>query len=188
MSLSRSVIAELFKKNNLLDEFKEQEPVFVWTEVAGELGKITRPKKVKGDSLVLEVPSAAAKQELSFLEDDFLKKLNENLSYNRIEKLKFQLGEFRDESQDAPPEFNPDSVKLSEEELKKIDSAVAEADLGSATGDSLRQLLITQQKKRKIRLANGWKECPACGGVFSDQRCPYCGFPHGEVDTPRSNR
>ncbi len=185
MTLSRSALARVFKKNNLLEEFREQEAVFAWTEVAGELGKVARPRKVSGSSLILEVPSAAAKQELSFLEDQFLEKLNENLRETRIEKLRFELGEFRDEPDNRAIDL--DSVTLTDEEIEKIDGAVDDSGLEGPARESLRRLLLTQQRKRKQRLESGWNECPACGGVFPDKRCPYCGFPFREVDTGRAN-
>ncbi len=179
MTLGRELLAAIFRKNNLVTEYREQEPIFVWTEVAGELGKIARPKKVKGNSLILEVPSAAAKQELTFLEEEFLEKLNENLTETRIEKLKFQLGQFPRGPREEEVDFDIESVELSEAELEEIDRAVEKAGLADSTRESLKSLLITQQKKRKVRLESGWSECPSCGGIFPGDSCPYCGLDRG---------
>ena len=182
MTLDRGSLAAIFKKNNLLSEYEEQEPVFVWTEIAGELGKVARPKKVQGGSLVLEVPSAAAKQELSFLEEEFLKKLNENLTHSKVDSIKFEMGRFSEET-GGDEEVNLDEITLSDEEIKRIDEALEETELEESTRRSLRSLLVTQQKKRKSRLKQGWHECPACGGVFPDFKCSYCGYDRREVDT-----
>lgn len=177
MTVEKSVLYAVFKRNNLLKEYEEQEPVFVWNQIVGEVGKIARPKKVKGNSLVLEVPSAAAKQELSYLEEQFLTELNDNLDNTRIEKLKFELGRFPSRGSDQEEEgFDLDEVTLSEAELERIEEALSETKLVEETKESLRKLLITQEKKRKIRLDSGWKECPACGGVCPGNKCPYCGF------------
>ncbi|MFB6291220.1 MAG: DUF721 domain-containing protein [Candidatus Bipolaricaulia bacterium] len=183
MTLDRTSLAAIFKKNNLLSEYEEQEPVFVWTEIAGELGKIARPKKVRSGSLILEVPSAAAKQELSFLEEDFLKKLNDNLTHTKIDSLKFQLGQFSEGRGEGSDSYDLDKISLTEGEKRKIDQALTEAELEESTRRSLKALLITQQKKRRARLNQGWHECPACGGVFPDDKCSHCGFDRREVDT-----
>lgn len=183
MTLDRGSLAAIFKKNNLLSEYEEQEPVFVWTEIAGELGKVARPKKVQGGSLVLEVPSAAAKQELSFLEEEFLEKLNENLNHSKVDSLKFKMGQFSEEPGSDDEGIDLKEISLSDEEMSKIEEALEETDLEERTRRSLKSLLITQQKKRKARLNQGWHECPACGGVFPDFKCSYCGFDRREVDT-----
>jgi len=176
MTAEKSYLYSIFKRNNLLSEFKEQEPVFVWNQVAGEVGKIARPKKVRGDTLVLEVPSAAAKQELSYLEDQFLNELNENLEETEISKLKFELGRFPSRETSEAEDFDLDEVTLSEKELEKIEAAIEKTELERETAGSLKKLLVTQQKKRKVRLESGWNECPSCGGIYPDHVCPYCGF------------
>ncbi len=176
MTAEKSYLYSIFKRNNLLDEFREQEPVFVWNQVAGEVGKIARPKRVKGDTLVLEVPSAAAKQELSYLEGQFLDELNENLEETEITKLKFELGRFPSRETPEAEDFDLEEVSLSEEEYEKIEAALEKTDLDRETAASLKELLVTQQKKRKVRLENGWNECPSCGGVYPGEVCPYCGF------------
>ncbi len=183
MTLNRGSLAAIFKKNNLLSEYEKQEPVFVWAEIAGELGKVARPKKVQGGSLVLEVPSAAAKQELSFLEEEFLGKLNENLTHSKVDKLKFQLGQFPEVTGKDNVSYDIEEISLSEEELEEIEKALMDTELDVSARKSLKSLLITQQKKRKVRLKQGWHECPACGGVFPDFKCSHCGFDRREVDT-----
>lgn len=178
MTLEKSALYAVFKRNNLLSEYKEQEPVFVWNQVAGEVGKIARPKEVQGKTLVLEVPSAAARQELSYLEDQFLEELNDNLDNTEIKKLKFELGRFpsRGTNENEEEDFDLGEVSLSGEELRKIDRALSETELDEETLESLRNLLITQKKKRKVRLENGWNECSSCGGIYPGDKCPYCGF------------
>ncbi|MFP4136091.1 MAG: DciA family protein [Candidatus Acetothermia bacterium] len=175
MTLKMSALRAVFRKNNLLSEYEEQEPVFVWSQVAGEVGKIARPKEVRGDSLILEVPSAAAKQELSYLEDQFLEKLNEALENKKIQKLKFQLGRFPLRERASEEDLDLEEVSLSEEEKDRIDNAVSETGLNPQTRESLKRLLVTQKKKRKVRIENGWNECPSCGGVYPGGKCPYCG-------------
>ncbi len=175
--MEKSFLYTLFRRNNLLNEFKEQEPVFIWNQVAGEVGKIARPKKVQGKTLILEVPSAAAKQELSYLEDQFLRELNEGLEETEINKLKFELGRFPSRQEPSGAEdFDLSKVSLSEEAHQKIEEAIEKTDLDRDTAASLKELLVTQQKKRKVRLENGWNECPSCGGVYPGDVCPYCGF------------
>lgn len=183
MTLDRGSLAAIFKKNNLLSEYEEQEPVFVWTEIAGELGKVARPKKVQGGTLVVEVPSAAAKQELSFLEEEFLDKLNKNLDHAKIDKLKFQLGQFSESSGAQGESFDIEEISLSAGEFERIEEALTDTNLDEPVKQSLKSLLVTQQKKRKARLKEGWHECPTCGGVFPDYKCSHCGFDRREVDT-----
>lgn len=183
MTLDRKSLTAIFRKNNLLSEYEKQEPVFVWTEIAGELGKVARPKKVQGKKLVLEVPSAAVKQELSFLEEEFLEKLNNNLTHSEITKLKFQLGQFSEDTQVAGDSYDIEKISLTAEERERIETALSDTDLDRPVKNSLKALLVTQLKKRKARLKEGWHECPFCGGIFPDYKCSHCGFDRREVDT-----
>lgn len=176
---NRNILRLIFAKNNLLDEYRSQKPIFIWTEVSGELGKIARPRQVKGNKLILDVPSAAAKQELTYLETELLDRLNEHLKEKKIKKLKFQIGEFPDQSRTPTRKFDISEVSLTEEEMEDIDSAVSGRGLEGETKESLRSLLISQQKNRKVRLNAGWTECPNCGGVYDGKNCPYCGLPSG---------
>lgn len=176
MSAKHELLYSIFKKNNLLREYKAQEPIFVWTKVSGELGKIARPKRMRGNTLIIDVPSAAAKQELSYLEEDLLDKLNDELSTSKVNRLKFQIGEFPSRTSSNRTKYSLDDVTLSSEELQEISNAVCDRGLNQEAKDSLKSLLITQLKSRKVRIEDGWKECPNCGGIYDGTRCPYCGI------------
>ena len=176
MTSGHEILSSVFRKNNLMSEYRKQEPIFVWSEVAGELGNIARPKEVKGNCLVLEVPSAAAKQELSFLEDEFLEKINEKLVHSKITGLKFQLGRFSRMDGRGGENFDLGEVELTKEERRRIEEAIEVKELDDRTKESLEQLLVTQLKKRKIRLENGWRECPSCGAVYPEKKCSCCGY------------
>src|SRR6056297_3590228 len=120
MNANHELLYMIFKKNNLLSEYRTQEPIFVWTNVSGELGKIARPKKVQGKTLIIDVPSAAAKEELSYLEEDLLDKLNDELRTSTVTSLKFQIGEFPSRTRNNTAKYSVEDVTVSTEELQEI--------------------------------------------------------------------
>ncbi|MFW6048655.1 MAG: hypothetical protein ACOC88_00615, partial [Candidatus Bipolaricaulota bacterium] len=63
-------------------------------------------------------------------------------------------------------------------ELDRIEEAVSGRGLDPETEESLKDLLVAQQKNRVVRTADGWRECPSCGGIYDGRTCPYCGLPY----------
>lgn len=67
-----------------------------WDEIVGEgIARVTRPVKVSGQALIVEVRSSAWLQELEMMKHELMKRLNAGRGDGRIEKLVFVLAEKR---------------------------------------------------------------------------------------------
>jgi len=66
----------------------------IWADVVGEkIAKYTKPKGVHRRVLIVEVANPVWRQQIEFLKDDILKKMNDKLPEKRkIKKIKFTLG------------------------------------------------------------------------------------------------
>lgn len=66
----------------------------IWADVVGEkIAKYTKPKGVHRRVLIIEVANPVWRQQIEFLKDDILKKMNDKLPEKRkIKKIKFTLG------------------------------------------------------------------------------------------------
>jgi len=65
-----------------------------WDERVGEkIARVTRPVRVDGAVLFVEVRSSAWMMELEMMKPTILERLNEGRSEGRIEKIRFRLAE-----------------------------------------------------------------------------------------------
>lgn len=91
----RSILQELFEQN--IPGFKEKQKEFeilqIWPECVGEkIAKNTTPiKMIDNETLLIGTKSSSWAQELKFLEEDILNKLESKLGARRVKKLKFKL-------------------------------------------------------------------------------------------------
>lgn len=175
---SKDLLETIFKRNNLLDEYRNQRAIILWNEITKNLNSYAQPKAVKGNTLIVEVPSSSAKQELSYLEGEYLDKINENLTGGEIKKIKFELGN--------PSQFQPtdhlkkqvneqiDNIQLDPEEKSEIDGLLNGVELERDLKQAIKQVATTQLKLQKAKLSSGWKKCPFCGCFYLDDNCVIC--------------
>lgn len=64
-----------------------------WAELVGpSIAQHTRPEAIKGDLLLVNVSSAPWMQELQYLKDEIVKKLNDALGKGTLREICFQIG------------------------------------------------------------------------------------------------
>lgn len=85
--LDRVGVRKQVRRTEILEE---------WDEIVGEgIARVTRPVKVSGQALIVEVRSSAWLQELEMMKHELMKRLNAGRGDGRIEKLVFVLAEKR---------------------------------------------------------------------------------------------
>lgn len=85
--LERAGVRKQVLRTELLEE---------WNEIVGEgIARVTRPVKVSGQALIVEVRSSAWLQELEMMKYELMKKLNAGRGDGRIERLVLVLAEER---------------------------------------------------------------------------------------------
>lgn len=138
MKTIKSILEDVFRKQNLESKLKDYHVFDIWEEVVGpRIARHTRPKRFQDRILWVVVDTTVWMQQLAFLEGKIREKLNQAVGSARIEKIRFQIGELsglpKEKSEsDLCPEWQnvtiEDSVKkniekevavLNDEELKK---------------------------------------------------------------------
>lgn len=169
-------IKEIFRKHDLLEQLTRQEALLVWNQIAGSMNKFTRPILVKEGKLIVEVSSSSAKQELSYLEEEYKKKINERLKESRIEEIEFVVESFPKEKTVREEGMKIEDEELDSEEKEAVESLLDDVNLDQELKESIENLIVSKFKADKVRLKSGWRQCGECGRIHRGRECPRCKF------------
>ena len=91
--MNKREIEEVFRRLNLLDDFREQAPVLLWPEATGKrLASSSEALYVKGGTLYVRVRSSAAGCELRLRSEGIIRRLNELSGRPLIRRIKIDVG------------------------------------------------------------------------------------------------
>lgn len=164
-------IRKLFERQGLGEEFREQEPLLLWPQVAGEqMSRLTQPLRVRQGVLYVEAASHVIAQQLSLLKETYLRKLNELLGERRLVDLRFRVGQMR--PQLVEPSEGEQLSLLDREELTRWLEGVEDPHLR----ETFERLVLAVIKRDRARAAQGWSRCRRCGVHHAGEGeiCYYC--------------
>ncbi len=179
------VLNKTLKKKGLKKKISEEMPVLIWHEAAGsKISLMTEISHINNGVLFVKVSNSIWSQQLSFLKNTLINKLNHRLGSPVIKDIKFILGftkksiESEIESQDAVKNIpEPQSFSLSKEERKKIDE-ITEIIKEDEFREKFKNILIKEAKSAKWKKEMGWIECNECTALFlpisKEIKCPLC--------------
>jgi len=149
-----------------------------WPEIVGEkLVYQTRPKKLKNKILFLSVSNPIWAQELNFIKDKLIKKINQTLKQKIVRDIRFQVNQTNHVTPMAIGEIPPTwhNVVIQPKEIKKIEVSLA-AISDEKLKSQLKTILIKDKKLKTWRLNQGWRPCPYCQTLIPPQKtkCPWC--------------
>lgn len=72
------------------------------------MSRLTRPSRIRQEVLHIEVPSHVIADQLTMLKDAYLRRLNELLGEERLNDVRFRVGQFWEGGKE--PEFDPNGV------------------------------------------------------------------------------
>ena len=85
-----TVIGDAIKNLGLTENIRKYESIQIWNDVVGKLiSKKTRPKKVKGRKLLVEVENPVWMNELIFLKRKFINEINRRIGKRVIDDIIF---------------------------------------------------------------------------------------------------
>ena len=175
--ISLSDLRAFFRKQGLTAEFDEQAPMLAWFQVAGEqMSRLTRPQRVRGDTLYVEVANSVVAQQLNLLKDDYLQRINGRLQHRPLSDLRFRVGSFK-------PPARDDEVDLEQLDLLKtgeVREALDEID-DPQLREVFEQWILTNARIDRRREVAGGRECPNCGIHHgeSSELCYFCRLEKG---------
>ena len=116
----------------------------VWDDTVGPaVARNARPEKIRNGTLFVRVRAATWMQQLQYMKDIILEKLNQRLEREVVTGIFFMVGDIPSatppEDSNAPPP-PVDAARLPERELGRIDDPELR--------DSLRSLLLNHLRKR----------------------------------------
>ncbi len=118
----------------------------VWDETVGPaIARNARPEKLRNGTLFVRVRAAAWMQQLHYMKDVMLEKLNRQLGREVITNIFFVVGEV---SADPPQEEPADPVELPAVDATRLPEQALDDIDDPDLRDSLRRLLLDHLRKR----------------------------------------
>lgn len=118
----------------------------VWDETVGPaIARNARPEKLRNGTLFVRVRAAAWMQQLHYMKDIMLEKLNRQLGREVITNIFFVVGEV---STDPPREDSADPVELPAVDATRLPEQALDDIDDPDLRDSLRRLLLNHLRKR----------------------------------------
>ena len=168
-------IRTLLAQMGLEREFKEQEPLLFWPEVAGpQMSRLTEALRVREGVLYVEAANHVVAQQLRLMQDVYLKKLNALLGEPSIREIRFRVGSsFATRRLYAEEDAEREQLSLLERErLSKLLDEVEDPQLRRA----FEGWILASLRQDQARRAQGGHRCPRCGVHHheEDEICYYC--------------
>jgi len=151
----------------------------IWHKVVGEVSRQARPRRLQGDVLFVATASSAWAQELTFVRQVILSKLNHALGGEYIREIRFSEHLWSAQEGSASPGTGPGL--LAESDSGSPERDVAGPEVGGDIGDpslsrAVRKVAASMARRKGSLLARGYQLCRKCGYVYrGDKReCPAC--------------
>ena len=118
----------------------------IWEEVVGpQIAGKTRPEALRNGVLVVSVTSSVWMQELSFMKQKILDRINQTLAPGTIKEIRFKLGDIQQAGAGCDEEPLP---QLTEEEQEIIAQHTASIE-DQGLRESLQKLFTASRRRKK---------------------------------------
>jgi len=166
--MNMNFVEDVLRRNGLGRTIDEQEAVFLWSQIAGDLARFAEADYVENGILHLTASSSAAAQEITLHESQLLERLNRQLTHGPLRKLRVRAsGLVR-----KPRRVTRREVMVPEDELASLVEGISDVGLR----ERFVQLYKSQRSREASLLAAGAKRCPLCGVVHTGRHrvCAGC--------------
>jgi hypothetical protein len=166
--MNMNFVEDVLRRNGLGRAIEEQEAVFLWRQIAGDLGSFAEADYVENGILHLTASSSAAAQEITLHESQLLERLNRQLTHGPLRKLRIRASGLARK----PRRVARREVRIPEDELELLVEGITDAGLR----ERFVQLYKSQRSREASLLAAGAKRCPLCGVVHTGRHkvCAGC--------------
>ncbi len=143
----QAILDGVFKQLNRTPQQCEQLRVWdIWGEVVGpQIAGKTRPEALRNGVLVVSVTSSVWMQELSFMKQKILDRINQRLASGTIREIRFKLGDIQQAGAGCYEEPLP---QLTEEEQEIIAQHTASIE-DQGLRESLQKLFTASRRRKK---------------------------------------
>lgn len=148
----------------------------LWGKIVGDIAKYAKPRRLQGDVLFVATASSVWSQELYFMREAIVAKVNQALGGQHIREVRFSehmWGAADDGDavrREGPVALPQDAAEAAR--LKSLGGEIADPVLLSA----FRKIAGTMARRRRYFLAKGYRLCAVCGCVYPREKteCPAC--------------
>ncbi len=149
----KPILEKTLKKFDLEIKIKEGKIWEIWDEAVGPtVARNAQPESIRGRVLFVRVSTSAWMQQLQFIKERIIEKLNQSLGKTLVKSISFRLGTIlsrRPVEWEAKKAFPP-SLELDPESLKTIEETVSSLK-DEATKDLVKSLMVKEAKFKKFR-------------------------------------
>ena len=148
----------------------------LWAKIVGDVAKYAKPRRLQGDVLFVATASSVWSQELYYMRDSILAKVNQALGGEFIKELRFSEHMWGAADGGAPsaerhqlPRSAGDNEAVPQE-AQGID--IADPGLSRA----FKRVARTMTRRKQYLLSRGYSVCRTCGSVYPKEKgeCPSC--------------
>ena len=147
----------------------------IWSKTVGvNIAKRTRPLKLKGKTLYVTVATSTWMEELKYMKEDMIKKINTELRKEAVKDIIFRLGKVTEISTSNPQPAirNPQhSHQLTQKEIDNIDTLVSFIK-DNGLKETIRRALITSKCRDTHPMAGHHEYSLASAKPSNEQKYP----------------
>lgn len=160
-----------------------------WEKIAGSLSEKISPIKIQNKILFVSAENPAVKDNVKFLAENFVEKINEVVGRGEkiVEKISF--GKSFEVQKKIPQKIFVEEVHdekiFSAEDLENIiltDEEIFDCEKKSAAVNDekyrqeVKEIFIARKKLEKLKIQNGWHKCKICGELCkpAENLCDFC--------------
>ncbi|MEW6523567.1 MAG: DUF721 domain-containing protein [Bacillota bacterium] len=170
------VLRQLLTRMEMDKKAKVYRVISMWPSVVGkELAKRSRPSRVAGGVLFVEVVAPVWGQQLSLLKSTILARIRDEVGDGVIRDIRFGAGrEPGDQAEDDPVVAGTRQPNQDEREhAAQLSSGVTDKELAGA----MERVVAQQLALQRTRVEQGWMPCSSCqipGPQKPGSACPHC--------------
>lgn len=181
----KGILNSTLKKMGLSKKIKEKQVLKLWSEITGNrISLHTEAKYINQGVLFVTVDNSAWANELLFMKDNLIKRLNNKLGKKIVKDIRFKTGTInKKQKKRASKSKNKPEINLKNQEKQEI-----LADLDFLEDEELKNkifnLMVLDKKNKKWKKNNGWKNCPTCSSLIKkdDKKCVICKLKEKEIN------
>ncbi len=169
------ILAKSLSDMGLYPKARRYKVFSMWPKIVGDIARYAVPRRLSGDVLFVATASSVWSQELYFMRDSILAKVNQALGGQEVREIRFSEHMWA----------KGDAAGRAGEEPLIPQSDTPESVTALASAGNIPDTVLSEAYKRAVRalsrrkqylLAKGYVLCRTCGCVYprSKSECPSC--------------
>lgn len=180
------VLEKLATALGLKARLEKEMVLLAWPAAVGkDIARNTRAQELRGGVLIVGVRTSAWANQLAFLKDDMIRKLNERAKAVVVRDIRWVNGlgncgrglESDHRNAHDPAIDDHPAIPLTAKEFEQAEALAAHVADEPLRG-AWRQFITGELSRRALRREAGWKPCPVCSVLHhrGPEPCPACRY------------